>query len=472
MSKLKLRKPTWQEVYRFLGSRGFSYIAISSVAILMAMWIIPFQIYGVPGWRVQNMANKVWFFRLSYGLTYLSLFFCMLQLYVRVRARRGLNERIRQRPEQLTEMPNYTTTKLADAEDFTAKLALTLRRNGYRVLPKERPDNFLYGVKGQSSRWGTLLFHLSLFAIIIGVFISINNSFYGETIVTEGQTFSAQEDPYTVPAEEELQKLRGRLPDLSFQLQRVSPVFWEDKLLFTNLEAEVVYPEGTTESYATVKLNSPMFHRGTFLELAGFGYSPYFILKNQQGNTLYESYVNLGIFPSGNEDYFQVPGLPYEIHVLVWSDYYSADGNPGTKSYNLSNPLYTVYILKDKDPMPKPDEPQSPENKELVIKGNYKPGEAINFAGYTLTFPDIRYYGQFRIIYDPGLILVFGGFGLMALGLCWRFFLYRRQVWAVVEQSSSGPTLHLAGISDYYRDSFADELKKIRSKSGGKGDMA
>jgi hypothetical protein len=65
MQEIRLRRPTWSEIYRFLGSRLFSYITLVSVLALFAMWIIPFQIYGVPGWRVQNMANELWFFRLS-----------------------------------------------------------------------------------------------------------------------------------------------------------------------------------------------------------------------------------------------------------------------------------------------------------------------------------------------------------------------------------------------------------------------
>jgi cytochrome c biogenesis protein ResB len=107
----------------------------------------------------------------------------------------------------------------------------------------------------------------------------------------------------------------------------------------------------------------------------------------------------------------------------------------------------------------------------LVTKGDFKPGQEIRFDGYTLTLPDIRYYGQFRVIYDPGLIFVFGGFMMMVLGICWRYFLYRRQVWAIIETTSSGALLHLAGTSDYFRESFTEELENLRERVLGRGGM-
>jgi cytochrome c biogenesis protein ResB len=489
MQEIRLRRPTWSEIYRFLGSHLFSYISLVSVLALFAMWIIPFQIYGVPGWRVQNMANELWFFRVSYFLVLLNLVMCMFQLFVGLRKRRKTTVPLIHTPQELAQQANYLCTEVAESSDSLNRMLMTqLRHKGYKLIPKdsevkanklqpEVADNIIctatYAVKG--SRWGTLVFHFSLLPIILGVFVSLGASFYGMAVVTEGQSFSAQEDNYSSPSQGQLEKLRNRIPNFSFKLERINPVFWENKLLFTDLSAEVAYPAETQEHYSEIKLNSPLFVNGTFLELAGFGYSPYFILKNKDGKTIGESYVNLSIFPSGAEDYFQVPGLPYEIHVILWSDHVVEDGKPNSKSYNLINPLYTVYVLKDKNPGQIPSEsapPQgSPENKQLVTKGDFKPGQEIRFDGYTLTLPDIRYYGQFRVIYDPGLIFVFGGFMMMVLGICWRYFLYRRQVWAIIETTSSGALLHLAGTSDYFRESFTEELENLRERVLGRGGM-
>ncbi|MHB9095218.1 MAG: hypothetical protein ACYC21_11140, partial [Eubacteriales bacterium] len=49
--------------YMFLGSRGFSVFSIVLLLLMFAVWLLPFQVYGIPAPVVRNIANREWLFR-------------------------------------------------------------------------------------------------------------------------------------------------------------------------------------------------------------------------------------------------------------------------------------------------------------------------------------------------------------------------------------------------------------------------
>jgi hypothetical protein len=99
-----------------------------------------------------------------------------------------------------------------------------------------------------------------------------------------------------------------------------------------------------------------------------------------------------------------------------------------TLSHNLKNPLYKVHIQRTAPPPPRE-----------AFRGLVRPGETVRFDQYSLHFPDIRYYGHFRIQHTRGYLLVFSGYTVALAGLAVRLVRHPRSVTARTEPASSRP---------------------------------
>lgn len=444
----KNKKSKFSALTRWLGSRGVSIIVLSTLILLFLIWLIPFQVYGVPQWRIQNIATKTWLFLVGYILVLVNTFFCLWDLIFNLPKRLKKGQGIPGSREDIRGLPHCVVYPIA-GNPYTVFSQLTgkLRLRGYQVTAE--PDRFvLYGIRGRWAPVGNVLFHLSFFILVLGIVISMYFSFYGEIVVTEGQTFAGTEELYTKPPVKELLKIKDRLPDVSFRLDRIQPAFWKDKLLFTDLLADISYSVPALDNYYTLRLNQPFYYRGTLLGLKGFGYSPYHVLKDSTGRVVSEAFTALTVFPAGSEDSFTVKGLPYDIRVLLWPDHIREGKKIRTKTFNLANPLYQIYILKG-------------EKKQLVYQGTLLPGETARFEGYSLSFPDLRYYGEFRIIRDPGAPVIFGALLLACTGLALRLFYYRKEILALLSTGNGQQVLYLGGRSEYYQKLFLRELERL-----------
>jgi hypothetical protein len=78
------------------------------------------------------------------------------------------------------------------------------------------------------------------------------------------------------------------------------------------------------------------------------------------------------------------------------------EGNAVTRSLNLVNPAVEVRVLRGR----------------LDLGGGLlRQGEGFEFEGLTLRFPEIRYWGEFSIVRDPGAPVLFLGYLLALAGL-------------------------------------------------------
>jgi len=59
--------------------------------------------------------------------------------------------------------------------------------------------------------------------------------------------------------------------------------------------------------------------------------------------------------------------------------------------------------------------------KYEVYRGLLAPGQTAAFEGASLTFPEIREQGQFKVVKDAGRPILWAGYLLLILGLAARF---------------------------------------------------
>jgi len=432
----------------FLGSRNFS-IFIFVMGLTYVLFLVVFSMVVPLPW-VSNIA-KLLPFKVLYLLFFVNLLICEIKwipVIVRKCKKPSLPsnledlERFRHKiivsHEKLNTCDDLKNGKIFPESEFgTRRLIRYLRRRLFRVQVSEENGSLklIHAYRGRLSPIGNLLFHGSFLFLFAGVILSMLFRFEGRVKVTEGYPFSGIPQAYQSISMAPF----ASAPSIPFFLEKIIPTFWRDQLLFTDLKADIKYNEGG----GSLRMSSPLMIDRTSITIHGIGLTPMYVLKNREGHELDVGYVNLGIFTPGSEDHFQIPGFPHEIFVSFYPDFAQEGNKFFNRSMNVKNPRYFVKVFRGRIP---------------VFSGLLKPGEEAEFENLRISFPEFRYWGDFRIIKDPGLVFVWTAFILFGLGLVWRLLFYRREI-AVV----TGPEkFTIYGNSDYYPGLFENRLKMLK----------
>ena len=282
-----------------------------------------------------------------------------------------------------------------------------LRRNGFGVVLRSRER-----VVGLSRRWaalGTFLFHGAFFLVALGFLITLVSRQEAKVWVAAGEEYTA--DPGQFLSLSPPRVLSAGVPSLEFRVQKISPEFWRDQLLFTVLEADLEFPDG---SHDTTRINRPLWlGAATFLRLSGFGYAPRYELVDRHGRIIDSAFVKLNVFPPGTRDYFKLPDYPHRFYIEVYPDYTGGDGAPSTRSFDLVEPGIALKVYRGR----------------LDLGGSVlRPDDGYSFEGLTLRFPEIRYWGEFSIVEDRGAPILFAGYFFGLVGLLLRIRGQRREM--------------------------------------------
>lgn len=292
------------------------------------------------------------------------------------------------------------------------------RSLGYRVTIAE--EERVVAVQRRWSALGTFLFHGAFFLVALGFLATLLARQEARVWVAVGEDYTARPDQVLSRSAPRL--LGGGEPDLGFRVEEITPEFWRDQLLFTTLEAGLVLGGGER---ATTRINRPLWvGPATFLRLAGFGYAPRYELSDRRGEVLDSAFVKLNLFPPGQRDQFRIPGYPHRLYLEVLPDYVDDGGRAATRSLNLVRPATELQVYRGR----------------LDLGGGLLVGdEGHEYEGLTLSFPEIRYWGEFSIVTDPGVPLLFLGYLVALAGLALKLCGRRREVvWTVGEGGGGG----------------------------------
>lgn len=429
-----------KRVWEFLGSRDFS-VFIFIMGLTYTLFLAVFGMVVPVPW-VSNI-SKLLPFKVLYLLFFVNLIICEIK-WIPVVIRRCRKLRFPVVPQDLERFRHKI--EIRGSKFDLSGLERHLKWRGYKVCEPEIEEHglkydfcspppvlsLLFAHRGRFSPIGNIVFHISFLFLLTGVLVSLFFRFEGSARVTEGYPFSGSIAEYTAVSASPL----APLPNVSFSLEKISSKFWEGRQLFTDLRADMAYKEGRGSAW----LSSPLNISGARVTVSSIGITPMYILKNKEGKELDAGFVNLAVFVPGTEDHFQIPGFPHQIFVSFYPDYEINDGKVINRSMELNNPAYFLKIFR---------------GRLLVYSGLIRPKEELAFESLRLSFPEMRYWGQFRIIKDPGFLFVWIAFIFFTIGLAWRLLFYRREVVVVRE----GDTAFLYGNSDYYFGLFENRLR-------------
>jgi len=325
-----------------LGSWRLSIVLMVVAALyyaFLAIWA-----GSSPPHVVQNIASLVPFW-LVYGLLLVNTGVCLWNRFPTLKRDLSRSPRWGDRP------PDWEV----DSGVGPDEAAGLLRALGYR--PSWEQPGRIGGVRRRWTALGTYLFHGAFFLLAVGFLLTL-------------------------------------------RVDRIRPEFWRDQLLFTTLEADLAFPDG---SEATTRINRQLWMRpATFLRLSGFGYTPRYELSDREGAVIDSAFVKLNLFPPGQRDYFTLPDYPHRFYLEVWPDFALEEGEPVNRSMYLTHPGVLLRVVRGR----------------LDLGGAIlEPGKGFEFEGLTLRFPEIRYWGEFTLVRDPGIPVVFAGYLLGFVGL-------------------------------------------------------
>jgi len=294
-------------------------------------------------------------------------------------------------------------------------LAQTLERRGYRVF---QTDDRLYARKGLVGRIGPIVVHFSLILVLLGAIWGNWQGFEIQEMIPSGETLAPQN----------VTKAGGgsRLPqDVALRVNR----FWIDYLPSGQIDQfysdiSVLDAQGQERDRQTISVNHPL---------------------RAKGLTVYQaSWALAGIqFTIGRS-----PVLSLPLQRLQPKDQPKAEPVWGTwlpTKPDLSEGL-TVLVPDLQGTFSVYD----PQGQLLGVKHL---GEAIDLNGVPLVIREIVGSTGLQIKRDPGIPLVYLGFGLLMAGTIASYVSYS-QVWAL----QVGETLYIGGKTNRARLAFEAEL--------------
>lgn len=420
------------------GSRNFSvFVLVMSISYVLILAVFGLLVEN----RWLNIMAGLFPFQLLYALFFLNLILVGVKWLPAVLLRCQKTE-LPQGSEKLSRFNHATPTQGSGFR--VQEFKHYLQRHGYQVqldqgernaAPGTHPATLLYACRGRFSPLGNLLFHASFLLLLVGAVLNVYYRFEGTALIAEGRPFSGGKAEYRTIGG----AAGAALPEVDFDVETITAEFWDKRLFFTRLEAQLLHRGGRE----IAKLSSAVQVGDAAVTIAGYGYVPKYVLKDKAGQILDEANVILSIFAPGSEDSFQVRGYPHKIFVSFYPDHAIVNGKIVTQSMNPVNPAYSLRIFRGRIP---------------VYTGIVKPGEVAEYDGMSLSFPSYVKSADFQIVSNPGHPFIWIAFIMMGAGLVWRLLFYRKEL--VLWQDGAGRTW-LAGRFDYYPKLHAHWLARM-----------
>jgi len=303
------------------------------------------------------------------------------------------------------------STELADAE--LPALAAGLSQRRYRVF---QDNSMLYGRKGIIGRIGPIIVHASMLLILLGAIWGAMTGFFAQELVPSGETFQIRNIFDAGPwAEAQIPK------DWAVRVNR----FWIDYTPDGNIDQfysdlSVLDQAGTEVQQKTIHVNAPLRYRGVTLYQADWGIAAVQVKLN-------------------NSPVLQLPMKLLETSgPRFWGTWVPTKPDLSEGVTLLARDLQGSVLLYD-------------NGGQLV--GTVRSGLSTDVNGVTLALVDVIGSTGLQIKADPGIPLVYTGFGLLMVGVMMSYVSHS-QVWALMENG----VLYVGGRTNRAQVAFEREL--------------
>ncbi|PSN16025.1 cytochrome C biogenesis protein CcsB [filamentous cyanobacterium CCT1] len=299
------------------------------------------------------------------------------------------------------------------SETDLAALSNQLVKRRYRVF---QDGSQLYGRKGIVGRIGPIVVHASMILILLGAIWGAMTGFFAQELVPSGETFQIRNifdaGPWAEP----------QIPrDWSVRVNR----FWidytpEGKIDQFYSDLSVLDRAGAEVDRKTIHVNEPLRYRGVTLYQADWGIAAVQVKLN-------------------NSPVLQLPMQPLENDgPRFWGTWLPTKPDMSEGVTLLASDLQGSVLIYD--------------NAGQLIS-TVRRGMATEVNGVRLTLVDVVGSTGLQIKADPGIPMVYGGFGLLMLGVMMSYVSHS-QVWALEQDG----TVYVGGRTNRAQVAFEREL--------------
>ncbi len=302
----------------------------------------------------------------------------------------------------------------AELTDATlATLATQLGQRRYRVFQQGQQ---LYGRKGLAGRIGPIVVHASMLLILLGAIVGAMTGFFAQEMVPSGETFQIRNIFDAGPW------AKSQIPtDWSVRVNR----FWIDYTADGNIDQfysdlSVLNPAGEELDRKTIYVNEPLRHKGVTLYQADWGLAAVQVKLN-------------------NSPVLQLPMKPLDTDgPRFWGTWLPTKPDLSAGVTLLARDLQGSVLIYD--------------NAGQLVS-TVRTGMATDVNGVTLSLVDVIGSTGLQIKADPGIPLVYAGFGLLMVGVIMSYVSHS-QVWALAQQGK----LYVGGRTNRAQVAFEREL--------------
>ena len=378
-------------------------------------------------------------------------------------------------PRNLNRLPvheNWQTPESGQA--VLAKAENYLRKSGWRIRTGE---NWISAERGYARETGNLLFHLALLVVLVAVGLGSATGYKGTVIVREGSGFANNVTQYDTFAPgrnydpSELPPFSFVLDDFAADYQRGGMQNGASRMFQADVTVKRT-PESSGKK-ARIQVNDPLRVDGSTVYLVGHGYSPEFIIRDSNGEIVWQDAAVFlpqdGMFTSTGV--VKVPDAVPQIGIQgFFLPTVSADFSRGPRSEFPAADKPAVYLsawigdLGLDNGVPQSVYRLDTANMQRIGIEELTPGETWTLPeGYgTLEFVGYTEWASFAISQDSGKFWALIASILAIIGLTLSLLIPRRRAWVRVSELESGGTLcEVAGLAKTEAPGLPAEIEKL-----------
>jgi cytochrome c biogenesis protein len=401
---------------------------------------------------------------------------------------RALVRVLRSRPPRGGDLARYRTRASfqtpASPDQAMAAARRVLRRSRYRLAAHDGGE--LAGEKGFLREAASMLFHVSLLVLLIGLAYGKGYGYRGQAAIVEGETWANARVGYD-----------NFSPGRFFGPEHLAP-FQLRLDAFTNS----FYPNNTPREFASqvtafdldgqrlqsqrVAPNRPMTVDGVRIFQSDYGYVPVVRVQGKDGKDLVAAQEVLTLRDPASEwstGAVRVTRASPQVglELTMFTGLETAPNCPGGAPFcndpRLVRPVLVVLAYQGDLQANRAQSVFTLDRSRLELLGDRPlllvPGQSKALAnGMVVSFTDLKQYSVFTLARDPGVPVVAVAAGLLLCGLVPSLYVTRRRVWVRAAPDGAGGTqVELAGLALQGKAAFEGELARLAQQvakgSGG-----
>jgi cytochrome c biogenesis protein len=477
-------RQAWRE-YRSMRTALVLLVVLAAASILGSL----FPQEGISPQRVDQyfgghpalapVLDRLGLFDVFGSAWYMAIYLALLGALVAclVPRTRALVRVLRSRPPRGGNLDRYRTRAAFDTT-ASPELAIqaaraVLRRRHYRLADHEGE---LAGEKGYLREASSMLFHVSLLVLLVGLAYGKGYGYRGQAAIVEGQTWANARVAYDTftpgrffsPAR--LAPFQLRLDDFTNSFHdNNTPREFVSRLTAMDLD-------GHQTQSQRVAPNRPMTVDGVRIFQSDYGYVPVVRVLGKDGKELLAPQEVLTLRDPASEwstGAVKVTRADPQVglELTMFTGLRTAPDCPGGAPF-CNDPLLVrpVLVVLPYQGDLQADRAQSvftldrtrlePLGDRPLLLGLGQSGELAN--GFEVSFTGLKQYSVFTLARDPGVPIVAVAAALLLGGLIPSLYVTRRRIWVRATPAGPGTTrVELAGLALQGKPAFDGELARL-----------